>query len=360
LGILITKTVLRCVFYTAEQSLAHSRNFVLCCPTRTNYRSSKMTSAKHINVRQYEGGVSAIDTGFVRDQMAASYLVDAGPEIAFIEVGTNSTTPILMDALKSLGRKPEDVRYVIVTHVHLDHAGGAGSLMQLLPKATFLVHPYGARHMIDPTKLEAGARAVYGDQLFDKTYGTLIPVPEERVQIMEDGDEVTLGNRQLHFIDTPGHARHHFCVRDSLTNGWFTGDTFGLSYREFDTENGPFLFPTTTPIQFDPQALKESVSRLRASNPDCMYLTHYGRVDDVQRLADDMIRSVDVLVELAERYKNDTQRQQKIEDGMRDWLMAGIREHGVTLSDADCLEVLMPDVKLNTQGIEFWLEHRGG
>jgi len=319
-----------------------------------------MTSSDLINIRQYEGGITVIDAGFVREQMAACYMLEAGSEVAFIEVGTNSSTPRLVEGLESRGRKPEEVRYVIVTHVHLDHAGGAGSLMQLLPNATLLVHPYAARHMIDPAKLEAGARGVYGDQLFDATYGTLIPVPEDRVQIMEDGNEVTLGNRQLHFIDTPGHARHHFCVHDSLTNGWFSGDTFGLSYREFDTENGPFLFPTTTPVQFDPQALKESVTRLRANNPDYMYLTHYGRVGDVQKLADDMIKGVDVLVGFAELYKNDDQRTQKIEDAMRDWLMAGLREHGVTLSDAECLEYLMSDVKLNTLGIEFWLDHRKG
>jgi len=319
-----------------------------------------MTSSDLINIRQYEGGITVIDAGFVREQMAACYMLEAGSEVAFIEVGTNSSTPRLVEGLESRGRKPEEVRYVIVTHVHLDHAGGAGSLMQLLPNATLLVHPYAARHMIDPAKLEAGARGVYGDQLFDATYGTLIPVPEDRVQIMEDGNEVTLGNRQLHFIDTPGHARHHFCVHDSLTNGWFSGDTFGLSYREFDTENGPFLFPTTTPVQFDPQALKESVTRLRANNPDYMYLTHYGRVGDVQKLADDMIKGVDVLVGFAELYKNDDQRTQTIEDAMRDWLMAGLREHGVTLSDAECLEYLMSDVKLNTLGIEFWLDHRKG
>ncbi len=310
------------------------------------------------SVKQYAGGISAIDTGFMREQMAACYLLEAGSELAFIETGTNSTTPVLMKTLQERGRKPEDVRYVIVTHVHLDHAGGAGSLMQLLPNATLLVHPYGARHMINPAKIEAGARAVYGDQLFDKTYGTLIPVPEERVQIMAEGDEVTLGDRQLRFIDTPGHARHHFCIHDSLTNGWFTGDTFGLSYREFDTDKGVFLFPTTTPVQFDPQALKESVKRLRANDPDCMYLTHYGRVDEVQKLADDMINGVDVLVGIAEMYKDDDSRQQKIENAMRDWLMAGLRDHGVKLPEEKCLQLLGPDVKLNTQGIEFWLDHR--
>ncbi|MCP4044440.1 MAG: MBL fold metallo-hydrolase, partial [Gammaproteobacteria bacterium] len=317
-----------------------------------------MTSSDHISVKEYPGGISVIDSDFHREHMAGCYLVEAGSEVAFVEVGTNSSTPRLMSVLKKRGWKPQDVRYVIVTHVHLDHAGGSGSLMQLLPNATFLVHPYGARHMIDPTKLEAGSRVVYGDEMFDRIYGQLIPVAEQRVRIMEDGDEVSLGNRQLRFMDTPGHARHHFCVHDDLTNGWFTGDTFGLSYREFDTQKGAFLVPTTTPIQFDPVALKESVKKLVAVGPDCMYLTHYGRVDDVQRLAKSMIEGVDKMVGFAEQYKDDDLRRQKIETDMSAWLMDGLREHGVELSDDRCLELLHSDIRLNTAGIEYWLDHR--
>jgi len=317
-----------------------------------------MTEYDGISVTEYDGGVLAIDAGFVREHMAACYMVEAESEVAFIEVGTNSSTPRLMKVLQQRGWQAEDVRYVIVTHVHLDHAGGAGSLMQLLPNATFLVHPYGARHMIDPSKLEAGARAVYGDELFDRIYGELIPVPEERVRVMEDGAVASLGERQFEFIDTPGHARHHFCVHDSQTNGWFSGDTFGLSYREFDTANGAFLFPTTTPIQFDPVALKESVKRLMARQPEFMYLTHYGRIGDLQRLAKMMTDGVDQFVTFAERHKDDDQRTQKIETTVRDWLMAGVKAHGVTMTEETCYELLKTDIVLNTQGIEFWLDHR--
>jgi len=332
---------------------------VLCCPIRAKYGSLRMTANDQISVTEYPGGVNVIDADFHREHMAGCYLVEAGSEVAFIEVGTNSSTPRLMTILQKRGWKPQDVRFVIVTHVHLDHAGGSGSLMQLLPNATFLVHPYGARHMIDPTKLEAGSRVVYGDEMFERIYGKLIPVAEERVQIMEDGDEVKLGNRRLRFMDTPGHARHHFCVYDNLTNGWFTGDTFGLSYREFDTQKGAFLLPTTTPIQFDPVALRESVRKLTADEPDCMYLTHYGRVDDVQRLAQQMIDGIDTMVGFAEKYKDDSLRRQKIETAMSDWLLDGLRKHGVELSKERCLELLDSDIKLNTRGIEIWLDRRG-
>lgn len=319
-----------------------------------------MKTSENFSVHTYDGGVSVIDSGFHRDHMAACYMMETDSEAAFIEVGTNSSTPRLVKILEERGWNRADVRYVIVTHAHLDHAGGAGSLMQLLPNATLLVHPYAARHLINPAKLEAGARAVYGDEMFNKVYGELVPVPEERTRIMDDGDSVMLGERKLGFMDTPGHARHHFCVHDSLTNGWFTGDTFGLSYREFDTDKGAFLFPTTTPIQFDPEPLKASVKRLLANNPDCMYLTHYGRVVNVEKLAADMIEGVNVLAGFAELYKDHEQRREKIETAMADWLMTGIRAHGVTLDDERCMALLRDDIKLNTQGIEFWLDHRKG
>jgi len=260
--------------------------------------------------------------------------------------------------LQNRGWQPEDVRYVIVTHVHLDHAGGAGNLMQRLPNAEFLVHPYGARHMIDPAKLEASARGVYGDELFDRIYGALVPVPADRVRTMQDGAETRLGNRTLRFVDTPGHARHHFCVHDSLTNGWFSGDTFGLSYREFDTDRGAFVFPTTTPVQFDPDALRASLKKLFDVKPDCMYLTHYGRVTDLDRLYAQMLAGVDKLVSIAEAWGHAPDRTQRIETGIHEWLMQELREHGVSLPDERCAELLRTDVVLNTQGLEFWLDHR--
>ncbi|MGA9574684.1 MAG: MBL fold metallo-hydrolase [Lysobacterales bacterium] len=315
-----------------------------------------MTLIDGISTHEYTGGVVVIDAAFHREHMAACYLVEAGSEVAFIEVGTNTSTPRLMKVLEHRGWQPEDVRYVIVTHVHLDHAGGAGSLMQSLPNATLLVHPYGARHMIDPAKLEAGSRMVYGDEMYETIYGVLIPVEQHRVRIMEDESTTELGNRQLRFIDTPGHARHHFCVHDSLTNGWFTGDTFGLSYREFDTRNGAFLFPTTTPIQFDPEPLKASVRRLMEVQPEYMYLTHYGRVSDVPRLAGMMLDGIDKLVEIAERFRDDSLRRQKIETAMADWLLDGLEKHGVTLDKNTCLALLESDIKLNAQGIECWLD----
>ena len=310
-----------------------------------------------ITAREYAGGITAIDSGMVRPQMAACYLLETDSAIAVIETGNAASPERILKVVERRGRRPEEISHVIVTHVHLDHAGGAGTLLKRLPQAMLVAHPYASRHLIDPSKLEASARAVYGDEKFEEMYGTLVPVPSERVLVMEDGDTLDVGQRRLEFMDAPGHARHHFTVWDEQTRGWFTGDTFGLSYRELDTDNGAFLFPTTTPIQFDPPALIASVDRMMEKLPESMYLTHFGRVQDVERLAGDMRDGVRWFVELAERFEKSDDRTRRIEEAMMEGLVERARRHGVTLGDEDLLEVLRGDVVLNTQGIEFWLDH---
>ncbi len=317
-----------------------------------------MPQSDCISVNEYPGGILAIDSGFMRDHMASCYLLESGSEVAFIETGTNASVSRLLQVLERRGWSKNAVRYVIVTHIHLDHAGGAGRLMQQLPEATFLVHPRGAPHMIDPSALEASVRGVYGDEIYDSTYGALVPIDASRIREMHDGDTVRLGERELLFADTPGHARHHFCIWDQQTGGWFSGDTFGLSYRELDTDRGPFIFPTTTPIQFDPDALKASIKRLLEMNPRCMYLTHYGRVADVSRLAEQLRDGVEVLVRIAERYRDSEQRSRNISRGIAQWLVKSTRQHGVTLKEDALHHVLQADIELNTQGLEVWLDRR--
>lgn len=310
-----------------------------------------------ITALEYEGGIIAIDSGMVRPQMAACYLLETDGAVAIVETGNNESADRIMKVLAIRGRQPEEVSHIIVTHVHLDHAGGAGKLMRLLPNATFVVHPRGVRHMTDPSKLEASARAVYGDEKFDEMYGSLVPVPEDRVSVMEDGDHLEIGKRSLSFMDAPGHARHHFCVWDEQTKGWFTGDTFGISYRELDTVNGPFIFPTSTPVQFDPPALIQSVHRMMQKQPENMYLTHFGRVRDVPRLAEELSQGVEKFAELGERFDGREDRQQAIQSEMMEWLMVRARGHGVTHPDDRLRDIFEGDVILNTQGIEFWLDH---
>ncbi|KGD64794.1 metallo-beta-lactamase family protein [Alcanivorax nanhaiticus] len=305
-------------------------------------------------------GITRIDTAMVHDELAACYLMEAGGECAIIETGTHNTVPIILALLDEKGISREQVQYVIPTHVHLDHAGGVGGLMQALPEATLLIHPRGARHMIDPSKLKAGATAVYGEEKFAEIYGDVIPVDEDRVRTMEDGETVMLGDRRLEFYDTPGHARHHFCVYDPLSKGIFTGDTFGLSYPSLTTDKGPFILPTTTPVQFEPQALKASIQRLLDLQPERIYLTHYDMVENPLPLGKRLIPMVDDYVTLANRVAANSDPddlQASLEAAMGKYLFGKAREHGVTMDDVALQQILGMDIRLNCQGLAFWLQH---
>ena len=305
-------------------------------------------------------GIHTIDTGFVRPQFDAAYLMVEHGRGAFIDCGTNLGVPRMLNALQDAGLMPADVDWLILTHVHLDHAGGAGELMAHLPAAKLLVHPRGARHMVDPSQLWAGASAVYGESVMESTYGRLRPIPADRVVEAPDGHVVELAGRKLLCLDTPGHARHHLCVYDEQANACFTGDTFGLSYREFDSAKGPFVLPTTSPVQFDPDALHASIRRLVALKPEAMYLTHYGRVTDVERLAIDLHAQIDAMVAIAQAAQQDggdaTQRHQRLRSALTDLYGTRARTHGWHGDRAALLEILGMDIELNAQGLGVWLD----
>ena len=306
-------------------------------------------------------GISTIDTGYCRPGFDASHLIVAQGQAALVDVGTSHSVPHILQVLQDKDIARCDVRYVMVTHVHLDHAGGAGALLQHLPEAQLVVHPRGASHMIDPGKLIAGAAAVYGEARFRSLYGDIVPVASERVITAADNFELSLSGRSLLFVDTPGHARHHYCVWDSESRGIFSGDTFGLSYREFDTHHGPFIFPTTTPVQFDPHALHASIERLLGFNPERMYLTHYGRVEDVARLAVQLHRLIDVFVALARDVAAVGEgRHEALVAGLQKILLDELQAHDCRRPERRIMELLAMDIELNAQGLAMWLDKNSG
>ncbi|MHA6203317.1 MBL fold metallo-hydrolase [Dyella soli] len=312
-------------------------------------------------------GIYTIDTGFVRPRFDAAYLVVENGRGAFVDCGTNHAVPRMLDALTEAGLSPDDVDWLILTHVHLDHAGGAGELMARLARARLVVHPRGARHMIDPSQLWAGASAVYGEAVMEETYGRLRPIAAERVVEAPDGHIVLLAGRPLLCLETPGHARHHLSVYDERANVCFTGDTFGLSYREFDTSNGPFILPTTSPVQFDPDALHASIRRLVGLQPVAMYLTHYDRVQEVARLADDLHALIDAMVSIARSAQAGTyrveDRHQAMKTALTNLYLSRAQAHGWQGDRTRLLEILGMDVELNAQGLGIWLDNqprRGG
>jgi len=307
-------------------------------------------------VEPLSDGLYAIDTGFHRPRFDAAYLVVDAGRAAFVDTGTNFAVPRLLGALDALHIGRDAVDWVIPTHVHLDHAGGSGLLMRELPAARLLVHPRGARHLIDPSALYDGALAVYGQAEMDRSYGRLVGVEERRVTLSTDGMRVQVGGRVLELIDTPGHARHHHCVWDACTRGWFTGDTFGLSYREFDIDGRAWILPTSTPVQFEPDVLKASIARLLERDPLRMYLTHYGAVTDVARLGRDLVAMLDRMVALARQAPGGDARHAWLTRAFGDLYVDGLRGHGLAAPRERITAMLAMDIELNAQGVGIWLD----
>jgi glyoxylase-like metal-dependent hydrolase (beta-lactamase superfamily II) len=299
----------------------------------------------------------AIDTGFERPRFDAAYLIVDSGRAAFIDTGTNHAVPRLLAALDALGLPASAVDWVIPTHVHLDHAGGAGLLMQSLPRAWMLVHPRGARHMIDPTALYGGASAVYGAAEMARLYGVPVGVDAARVSTSHDGMTLTLGMRVLELIDTPGHARHHHCIWDARTRTWFTGDTFGLGYSELVNQQGRWVTPTAAPVQFDPAPLKASVTRLLERAPAALCVTHYGRVPHAPHLGALLLEQIDQMAAIGERLRDAPERHQRLRDGLRRMYEQRLAQHGFTDVPA-CIALLEMDIELNAQGLACWLDRK--
>lgn len=307
--------------------------------------------------REVSPGVVLVDTGYVGPGIAAAWIVKGGGSAAVIETGTAHSVPHVLAGLAAAGVAPAQVSHVVVTHVHLDHAAGAGALLERLPAAKLVVHPRGARHMIDPSKLLAGAAEVYGGmEAIGRLYGDVRPAPAERVIEAPEGTVVDLGGRALRILDAPGHAKHHFVVHDPATRGFFTGDTFGISYREFDDASGPFMYPTTTPVQFDPPALRASVARMLAERPERMYLTHYGMIEGrIPEAAAAMLAAVDGHVAVARGASPGPGRQAAIRAGLAAQLLELLARRGWKGTREEALAAFATDLDLNSQGLEFWM-----
>ncbi len=305
-------------------------------------------------------GIHTVDTAFQRDHFDACYLIVEHGRGAFVDCGTNHSVPLLLQAIARAGLTPADIDWLLVTHIHLDHAGGAGLLLQHLPNARVVAHPRAAPHLIDPSRIIAGATAVYGAEEIERSYGQVQPVPESRVVVAEDGHVVDHNGRPLLCLDTPGHARHHYCVWDARSACWFTGDTFGLSYRELDGPQGPFILPTSSPVQFEPEALKQSIARMLAYEPQGMYLTHYDRVGssyaEVEKLAQDLYEQINAMEALGRDADGKPDRHAKLLEALATLYLQRARAAQVPLEDAQIERALAMDIELNAQGLACWLD----
>ncbi len=300
--------------------------------------------------------VTTIDAHyFGQPGFAATYLMREGDRAAFIETATARSVPRMLETLAAAGLRPHDVEYVIITHVHLDHAGGAAALLQACPNATLLAHPRAAPHAIDPAKLVASAEQVYGVAKFAELYGTIDPIDAGRVRTMADDEELVFGRRTLRFLHTRGHANHHFCVWDSATRGVFTGDSFGLVYPALQ-HNGLLAVPSTSPTDFDGAAAKHSLRRLLGLQAERAYLTHFGEITDLVGAAAQLEHQLDAYeATVNEAFAGDANGDeldafctQRVDAIFAD----ALAKVGLT-DDPAATALLRTDRTLNAQGIAF-------
>ncbi len=313
-----------------------------------------MSSAVH-TLAQY--GIHCLDTGFHRPRFDAAWLIVEQGRGALIDCGTSLSVPSLLDGIARAGLAPQDIDWLILTHVHLDHAGGAGALLQHLPMARCVVHPRGAAHMVDPSRLIAGATAVYGADEMARSYGNIVPVPESRIVIARDNHRIDLAGRHLLCLDTPGHANHHNCIWDEASGSVFSGDTFGISYRELDTAQGCFIFPSTTPVQFDPEALKASIDRLIEFDPARVCLTHFGAIEQPRACAARLKACIDAMVDGALACAKSDDRHGALVATLDALYVPAAVAHSGLRSEA-VRELIGMDIELNAQGLGVWLDRQ--
>ena len=292
-------------------------------------------------------GVLEVDTllgGWER--VTAGYLLE-GPAPALVETGSQSSVPALLAALADVGLGPDDLASIVVTHIHLDHAGGVGDVARAFPNATVYVHEKGARHLADPSRLVDSAAMVYGD-LLDTLYGRLDPTPAERIHVPADGDEIEIGpDRRLTVVDSPGHAKHHMALHDSQSGIIFVGDAVGVRLPDAGV-----LRPSSPPPDFDLDQALHSLQRFAARSPAGIALAHYGLVPDHETVLEE---AADTLQQWAHVAEQAWREGRDIAAALEEAFAADMT--GVSEEHREKLETLN-GVHSNAAGLKRWLDTR--
>jgi glyoxylase-like metal-dependent hydrolase (beta-lactamase superfamily II) len=288
------------------------------------------------------------------EQGRTSSYVIRGEKNAIVDVGSSHARARILEAIAEIGLTPEQIDFVIITHIHLDHSGGVGYLLPDLPNATVVCHPRAARHLIDPTRLIAGASAVYGDDL-ERIFGKILPVPQERVLIREDCETIDLGGGHLlTFYDTPGHARHHFSVYDAGSKGIFTGDTVGIRYvPELTGWDFISMFPSTSPSEFDLAAVHHTIERLEKLGAERIYHAHFGMTEPASYAFARTRETAADFDRLARTAFEPGMAWEPLAEQIREYIRTDLAKAGHEVHDLSGIEL---DIELNAKGLIYVLE----
>lgn len=257
---------------------------------------------------------------------SAGYFIRGGNHWMLVETGPASSLPRILEAAKALGIDSSSVKYIAVTHIHLDHAGGVGVLARHFQDAGIVVHEKGARHIIDPTKLIAGATIAWGEKMM-KMFGEVLPVAGNRVIPSTEGDLIRLGDRVIEIWDTPGHAKHHLCYYDRQTKGLFSGDAAGVYQPRLSQKlNRPAIRPATPVPDFDAPKMYNTLFRIAVSEIERIYFTHFGMAEAPQMIVEMLTGQLTVQLELAKKYFNRPDAQLSLQNAMVKQIKKGLLE----------------------------------
>ncbi len=302
-------------------------------------------------------GIYTVDANYGRPNLASVHLIVDGDDVAIVETANASSLTYVESALRELNIENDAVKYIFLTHIHLDHAGGAGAFMQKFANALLVVHPRGVRHMIDPSFLEKSVIGVYGEEFVTKMYGKLIPVEPARILEAKDRLSIKLGKRELICLDTPGHANHHIAIYDSLAQGVFTGDVFGVAYPELiNARSERFIFPTTTPVNFNPELMHASIDLIASFKPKAVYLTHFGKLGNVEQYSLILHKMVDGFVDIAKSTQLDADLVNGINQSLCEYMWQEAKQFGVCLNREQFEQVVALDNQISAQGLAVWLK----
>ncbi|MFS0575478.1 MBL fold metallo-hydrolase [Sporosarcina sp. 179-K 3D1 HS] len=295
--------------------------------------------------------IDGFDLGL--EERTGTYII-MEEEITLVDTGPSTSIPYVKKGLEALGIPLDQIKYIIATHVHLDHSGGAGLLMTECPNAKVIVHPRGARHLADPSRLVAGARAIYGDK-FDALFAPVVPIPEDRILEMTEGDTLKIGEAcTLEFWDTPGHANHHIGIYDPVSNGIFIGDTAGIRYAPLIRDGVEFFPPSTSPNQFDPDMMQQSIDRFTAKNLDALYFGHFGMSDTPKETLQQVSEWLKLFMEEAEAAAANEEDHEALAERLLNRVRTHLRELGIP-DDHSAYRMIELDMSVSAMGIVDYL-----
>ncbi|MBW3595151.1 MAG: MBL fold metallo-hydrolase [Actinobacteria bacterium] len=278
--------------------------------------------------------------------VTAAFLL-RGEKTALVETGPKTTVRNVLGALQAAGVDALDA--IVVTHIHLDHAGAAGTLAARFPDATVFVHEVGAPHLVDPTKLWSSASRIYGDQM-ETLWGGIDPIPQERVRVLHDGDKVDLGGRSLQAIETPGHAYHHHAYLDDATGAVYTGDAIGVRLQGID-----LVRPATPPPEFHLEKAIASIERIRSVGAESLCLTHFGPTEaSVEATCDSAIESLNAWAEWVRRGRDQATELDDVAAEVRRQAVAAFEER-LAPTEIEKLEQTT-SYRMNTMGYMRYLD----